>query len=91
MNKNNDLGRQLGPHSATKIQGVALSADQLSPASRAVLTQIVLGRVVHRIPSELLQLKLVRAETLHGRDGWSAMAFVATKAGRIAAAMEDGE
>ena len=64
----------------------------LSPASRAVLVQIVLGSKLDRIPSELLQLKLVRAETLHGRDGWSAMCFKATKSGRIEAArMETGE
>ena len=64
---------------------------ELSPQSRAVLTQIVLGSKLDRIPSELLTLKLVRAEVLHGRDGWSAMAFVATREGRKAAAMETGE
>ena len=79
------------PISATNNQGVAWSADQLSPASRAVLVQIVLGSKLDRIPSELLQLKLVRAETLHGRDGWSAMAFVATREGRKAAATPPAE
>ena len=64
---------------------------ELSPQSRAVLTMIVMGTKIDRIPSELLTLKLVRAEVLHGRDGWSAMCFRATKSGRIAAAMEDGE
>ena len=65
---------------------------ELSPQSRAVLTQIVLGSKLDRIPSELLTLKLVRAETLHGRDGWSAMCFKATKSGRLAVAnLETGE
>lgn len=63
----------------------------LSPASRAVLVQLVLGSKLDRIPSELLTLKLVRAEVLHGRDGWSAMCFKATKSGRIAAATPPAE
>jgi len=62
---------------------------ELSPAGRAVLTQIVTNRKVDRIPTELLDHRLVRAEILRGRDGFSTMAFVATKLGRMEAARGD--
>ncbi len=65
------------------------ASPTLTPAGRAVLTQIVTGNMVLRIPTELLDHRLVRAEILRGRDGWSTVAFVATKLGRMEAARGD--
>lgn len=58
----------------------------LSPASRAVLTQLVTNRRVDLVPAELVDLKLVRQEVLKGVNGLVATVWVPTKRGRLAVA-----
>ena len=63
----------------------------LSPASRAVLTQIVSGGRIDHVPVQLVALNLVRPEKLKRVDGMVALVWRATKAGRIAAATPPAE
>jgi hypothetical protein len=65
-------------------------SDALSPASRAVLTQIVSGGRIDHVPVQLVALNLVRPEKLKRVDGLVALVWKATKAGRLTVArMED--
>ena len=67
-------------------------SPDLSPASRAVLTQLVTNRRVDLVPAELVDLKLVRQEVLKGVNGLLATVWVPTKRGRLAVAnFGDGE
>ena len=65
-------------------------SDALSPASRAVLRQLVSSRRVDLVPAELVALNLVRADRIKRVDGLVGLIWVATKAGRLTVArMED--
>ena len=67
-------------------------SDALSPASRAVLRQLVSSRRVDLVPAELVALNLVRAEKLKRVDGLVGLIWVPTKAGRMVVAnLETGE
>jgi len=67
-------------------------SDALSPASRAVLRQLVSSRRVDLVPAELVALNLVRADRIKRVDGLVGLIWVATKAGRmVVARMEGGE
>jgi len=67
-------------------------SDALSPASRAVLRQLVSGGRIDHVPVQLVALNLVRAEKLKRVDGLVALVWKATKAGRLAVArMEDAQ
>ena len=67
-------------------------SPDLSPASRAVLLQLVLGSKLDHVPAELVDLKLVRQEVLKGVNGLVATVWVPTKRGRLAVAnFGDGE
>ena len=67
-------------------------SDALSPASRAVLRQLVSSRRVDLVPAELVALNLVRADRIKRVDGLVGLIWVPTKAGvLVVARMEDGE
>lgn len=62
---------------------------ELSAASFAILRQLVLGQKMDEVPEDLVQMRLVRSETLRSQVGYLRNVWVATKNGRMMVARSE--